>query len=234
MGLNQNHGEKILLRLRTDDLKGFRKILSVRKVLFHELAHNVYSDHDDNFYQLMRLIEREVNEADWTTNQQGRVLDKHYDRYKGDSSGYCAEDSQTVWRLGGDEGVSQTLPPRQAAGLAAVLRLSKEETEIETGCGCSHPTFSTEDLNMSKEGSISTPDNIHLSVASSNGSPVETKGPAAQDDVKAQDGIAKSSSTLKLASPHSDFYSYIPLKEFKSEFLDASSSVINNNIIAFA
>lgn len=26
MGLNQNHGQKILLRLRTDDLKGFRKV----------------------------------------------------------------------------------------------------------------------------------------------------------------------------------------------------------------
>lgn len=29
MGLNQNHGQKILLRLRTDDLKGFRKVGAV-------------------------------------------------------------------------------------------------------------------------------------------------------------------------------------------------------------
>lgn len=28
MGLNQNHGMKILLRLRTDDLQGFRKVRS--------------------------------------------------------------------------------------------------------------------------------------------------------------------------------------------------------------
>jgi len=39
MGLNQNNGQKILLRLRTDDLKGFRKLLSIKKVLYHELAH---------------------------------------------------------------------------------------------------------------------------------------------------------------------------------------------------
>merc|ERR1711972_102164 len=40
MGLNENAGQRILLRLRTDDISGFRKILSIRKVLFHELAHN--------------------------------------------------------------------------------------------------------------------------------------------------------------------------------------------------
>ena len=40
MGLNENKGQRIELRIRTDDLKGFRKILSIRKVLFHELAHN--------------------------------------------------------------------------------------------------------------------------------------------------------------------------------------------------
>ncbi|CAM9409290.1 unnamed protein product [Laminaria digitata] len=56
MGLNQNHGQKILLRLRTDDLKGFRKVLSIRKVLFHELAHNDISEHDDSFYRLMRQV----------------------------------------------------------------------------------------------------------------------------------------------------------------------------------
>ena len=59
MGLNQNKGQKILLRLRTDDLKGFRKILSIRKVLFHELAHNVHSEHDGEFFKLMRQVEEE-------------------------------------------------------------------------------------------------------------------------------------------------------------------------------
>lgn len=32
------------------------QILSIRKVLFHELAHNDFSDHDDNFYMLMRQV----------------------------------------------------------------------------------------------------------------------------------------------------------------------------------
>ena len=38
MGLNENKGQRILLRLRTDDLKGFRKILSIKKVLYPILS----------------------------------------------------------------------------------------------------------------------------------------------------------------------------------------------------
>lgn len=34
----QNHGEEISLRLRTDDLKGFRKYDSIKKTLLHELV----------------------------------------------------------------------------------------------------------------------------------------------------------------------------------------------------
>lgn len=134
MGLNQNHGEKILLRLRTDDLKGFRKILSIRSVLFHELAHNVYSDHDDNFYMLMRQIEREVNDADWSTNGKGRKLDYEYERYQGSSPASYAPEMAQVYRLGGNEGLSKALRPAELAGLAAASRLTPEEQEVERGC----------------------------------------------------------------------------------------------------
>ena len=41
LGLNRNKGQQILLRLRTDDLQGFRKFLSIKQVLCHELTHNV-------------------------------------------------------------------------------------------------------------------------------------------------------------------------------------------------
>lgn len=34
----QNCGEEISLRLRTDDLKGFRKYESIKKTLLHELV----------------------------------------------------------------------------------------------------------------------------------------------------------------------------------------------------
>jgi hypothetical protein len=48
LGLNKNAGESILLRLRTDQYDGFRLYSDVRRVLCHELTHNVWGDHDDN------------------------------------------------------------------------------------------------------------------------------------------------------------------------------------------
>lgn len=67
LGLNVNRGTKILLRLRTDDLLGFRKYLSIRNCLYHELAHNVHGDHDAKFYQLMRDIEKEASAFEYWT-----------------------------------------------------------------------------------------------------------------------------------------------------------------------
>jgi len=42
VGLMQNMGEEISLRLRTDDLKGFRKYESIKKTLLHELVCNFW------------------------------------------------------------------------------------------------------------------------------------------------------------------------------------------------
>lgn len=66
LGLNRNRGEVIELRLRTDAYDGYRDYKTIRKTLCHELAHNVYGDHDRNFYNLMQQIEKEVEKADWT------------------------------------------------------------------------------------------------------------------------------------------------------------------------
>ncbi len=56
MGLNKNKGQEILLRLRTDDLRGFRKYEWVLEVLWHELAHNRFSDHNAEFFAFMVCI----------------------------------------------------------------------------------------------------------------------------------------------------------------------------------
>jgi hypothetical protein len=48
LGLNKNAGEVILLRLRTDAYDGFRLYADIRRVLCHELTHNMWGDHDDN------------------------------------------------------------------------------------------------------------------------------------------------------------------------------------------
>lgn len=65
LGLNHNRGEKIELRLRTDAYDGYRDYKTIRKTLCHELAHNVWGDHDKNFWALCREIEAEVERNDW-------------------------------------------------------------------------------------------------------------------------------------------------------------------------
>ncbi|KZV28324.1 hypothetical protein F511_16574 [Dorcoceras hygrometricum] len=69
LGLNKNHGEEISLRLRTDDLHGFRKYESIKKTLLHELAHMVYSEHDANFYALDSQLNKEAATLDWTKSK---------------------------------------------------------------------------------------------------------------------------------------------------------------------
>lgn len=144
MGLNENHGQRILLRLRTDDMKGFRKILSIRKVLCHELAHNEHSEHDDKFYVLMRMVEREIAELDWKTSK-GRLLSGSSEAaevYQPSASSTAA--APTVHRLGGstDPLVQQFIPARYLAATAAIMRISAEEKEIEDHCGSSPRTLS--------------------------------------------------------------------------------------------
>lgn len=49
LGLNVNRGQSIKLRLRTERYDGFRTYREVRRVLCHELTHNVLGpDHDEN------------------------------------------------------------------------------------------------------------------------------------------------------------------------------------------
>lgn len=65
LGLNRNRGEVIELRLRTDRYDGYRDYKVIRKTLCHELSHNVWGDHDRNFWDLTNQIEKEVDRADW-------------------------------------------------------------------------------------------------------------------------------------------------------------------------
>eukprot|EP00172_Hildenbrandia_rubra_P002433 Plantae.Rhodophyta-Hildenbrandia_rubra.ctg328.p1 GENE.Plantae.Rhodophyta-Hildenbrandia_rubra.ctg328~~Plantae.Rhodophyta-Hildenbrandia_rubra.ctg328.p1 ORF type:complete len:538 (+),score=102.95 Plantae.Rhodophyta-Hildenbrandia_rubra.ctg328:1574-3187(+) len=74
LGLNYGKGAEIHLRLRTDDKKGFRPYYKIKEVLWHELSHNVFSEHDAKFYALMREIEKEGKQLDWTESA-GRSVD---------------------------------------------------------------------------------------------------------------------------------------------------------------
>lgn len=66
LGLNRNKGEVIELRLRTDAYDGYRDYKTIRQTLCHELAHNVWGDHDRNFHNLWNEIEKLVQREDWS------------------------------------------------------------------------------------------------------------------------------------------------------------------------
>ena len=70
LGLNRNRGEVIELRLRTDAYDGYRDYATIRRTLCHELTHNVWGDHDRNFWELCKEIEREVGVGDWRKGGQ--------------------------------------------------------------------------------------------------------------------------------------------------------------------
>ncbi|KJE92983.1 zinc metalloproteinase [Capsaspora owczarzaki ATCC 30864] len=68
LGYNTNKGQSIALRLRTDDLTGFRQYNVIKKTLIHELAHMVHSDHNADFHALNKQLTQETEQLDWTRN----------------------------------------------------------------------------------------------------------------------------------------------------------------------
>ena len=78
LGLNRNRGEVIELRLRTDAYDGYRDYKVIRKTLCHELAHNVFGDHDRNFWDLTGAIEKEVERGDWRNGGKALSNEEFY------------------------------------------------------------------------------------------------------------------------------------------------------------
>ncbi|KAL1092273.1 hypothetical protein V6Z11_D07G212300 [Gossypium hirsutum] len=117
LGFNKNHGEEISLRLRTDDLKGFRKYESIKKTLLHELAHMVFSEHDSNFHALDKQLNEEAASLDWTKSR-GHALSgiRHSENYEE----YYVEDGRNSQKVGGN--MSTLLENARASSVAAAFR----------------------------------------------------------------------------------------------------------------
>ncbi|KAJ4902136.1 WLM [Raphanus sativus] len=125
LGFNKNQGEEISLRLRTDDLKGFRKYQSIKKTLLHELAHMVYTEHDEKFYALDSQLNKEAESLDWTKSRghtlNGAKVTKDID----DEEDLFDEigDENFSQRLGGDQ-YDDLGNARESSVAAAYRRLS--------------------------------------------------------------------------------------------------------------
>lgn len=133
LGVNINKGQEISLRLRTDDLKGFRRYDRIRETLLHELAHMVWSEHDANFKQLNSQLRRECDAFDWRGAAARSLAGPAFEG----SVGYdlppervtvmqqtAASSGQTLRQLAGAAGSGGPAPPdaRQAAIEAAMQR----------------------------------------------------------------------------------------------------------------
>ncbi|KAF1735369.1 Ubiquitin and WLM domain-containing metalloprotease SPC [Beauveria bassiana] len=152
LGLNRNKGEVIELRLRTDAHDGYRDYKTIRKTLCHELAHNIHSDHDRNFWDLCHTIEREVDAADWKTGghtlgETSRYVVSGQQEYGDDDeeedgggwtggefvlgghSGGGGDGTGGVATVGGGGGITAGLSRREVLAQAALERQRKETQE---------------------------------------------------------------------------------------------------------
>jgi len=145
LGFNVGKGMEINLRLRTDDLKGFRPWNKLIEVLCHELAHNVHSEHDSEFYALMNQLLKEYKNTDWKSSAGNITGSEYASHYAEPTSaiGYDVVVENERWnfdggvqRLGGGEieeenDVKMKQDPRVAAALAAEKRsVSRNATRL--------------------------------------------------------------------------------------------------------
>ncbi len=122
LGVNINSGQEISLRLRTDDLRGFRRYDRIRETLIHELAHMVFSEHDNNFKELNSQLLRKAAAQDWTRSARaltGEAASFHEDWENPAADAHSASVS-AGHRLGGAE--PGTTVAKAAAAQAALDR----------------------------------------------------------------------------------------------------------------
>lgn len=132
--------------MRTDRYDGFRAYSEIRRVALHELTHNVWGAHDDNFKTLNSELNREVAEYEASVKQGSHALGYSGGVYEGDGE---SDDVMVGGMIGGSNvlgagptsaGTSSSqvqLTPeerRARAVEAAMKRLQEHETEMEDRC----------------------------------------------------------------------------------------------------
>ncbi|PIL24649.1 hypothetical protein GSI_12533 [Ganoderma sinense ZZ0214-1] len=142
LGLNVNAGQAIKLRLRTDAYDGFRLYKDVRRVLCHELTHNVWGDHDNNFKELNSQLNRDVAEFERARATGAHILSGRRPEFSHAGSALEAEAQEYVfggaYTLGGTgtSDLGDSPEERRRKVLEATMnRLREEEKELEDRCG---------------------------------------------------------------------------------------------------
>ncbi|KAF0464692.1 WLM-domain-containing protein [Gigaspora margarita] len=145
LGFNRNAGQLISLRLRTNDMQGFRHYPEIRRVLLHELAHNVWSEHDDNFHRLNRQLNNDVVSMDWTVSKSHKISNEEFYNPPEEEEIDKRSWEGGTYVLGGDQSRANILPRRELLAEAALIRLTKEEKELAEGCGSHRQSDKSDD-----------------------------------------------------------------------------------------
>ncbi|XP_024357843.1 uncharacterized protein [Physcomitrium patens] len=127
LGFNKNRGQEISLRLRTDDLRGFRKYESMKKTLLHELAHMVHDEHDEHFHALDKQLNQEAIALDWTKSAGHTLNGSRF--IEDDDSPMDVGGVSSGHKLGGISLPSSNI--RSTAAQAAIMRLEQNKQTSE-------------------------------------------------------------------------------------------------------
>ncbi|KAJ8500997.1 hypothetical protein OPV22_011549 [Ensete ventricosum] len=155
LGFNKNHGEEICLRLRTDDLQGFRKYESIKRTLLHELAHMVYSEHDSNFFALNKQLNEEAASLDWTKSTSHTLSGRKYlDHYEEED--YVELSSKNSGQKLG--GATNSLVSARASSIAAAyIRMANASSNEHMPAKSKEPD-PVDSQMMDNQGKFSEPD----------------------------------------------------------------------------
>lgn len=134
----QNSGEAIKLRVRTDQYDGFRAYSEIRRVALHELTHNEWGAHDDNFKALNSQLNREVAEFEAAARAGTHTLGGYNAGPEIGEDAPASGSGGGAYVLGGGSGdgaLSLTPEERRAKAVeAAMKRLEESEAEMEERC----------------------------------------------------------------------------------------------------
>jgi len=145
LGYNQNAGEMIVLRLRTDNCKGFRPYHDLINTLLHELTHNVWGPHDHKFWALYGELKAQYMRFHRFWSHGGQAADG---TSMGQFTGFAGDDGEEGQGGGGfgrvlgstaassgdgDAALLTEADRRARAALAAEARLVPQQAAQGTG-----------------------------------------------------------------------------------------------------
>lgn len=143
LGYNQNHGDMIVLKLRTDNTKGFRPYHDLINTLVHEITHNVWGPHDHNFWKLFGELKAQYMRFHRFWSHGGHTAEggaggQQFGGFAGDDEAELAPASGFGNVLGGAEDGSALRAAEKRAQAADTPFIRSEFFGFKCPCGLVH------------------------------------------------------------------------------------------------